>query len=208
MARETDISRIQNPPSGDGHHVTSRYMTATELAERDARQKTYDDMLARQQAYEDRFIRQPQQPDDPGGVGCVFAKSCNLPNGVINHNNPSGIIPVEKLTDFGQFTLLGGRERNAAGSIPLKKISGSTLPAGLGTLVLGRAGAAGAAINAAGGVGIASGVLLLVHCWEWLPCYGHPVWGTVPCTQKNSSSRSKKAVHVSDCISSNRPMAP
>lgn len=157
MARITDIPRIQNPPSGDGHHVTSRYMTATELTKRDARQKTYDDMLARQQVYEDRFIRQPQQPDDPGVVGCVFAKSCNLPNGVINHNNPSGFIPVEKLADFGQFTLLGGRERNAAGSIPLKKISGSTLPAGLGTLVLGRAGAAEAAINAAGGVGIASG---------------------------------------------------
>ncbi len=38
MARKTDIPRVQNPPSGDGHHITSRYMTATELTERDARQ--------------------------------------------------------------------------------------------------------------------------------------------------------------------------
>lgn len=37
MARNTDIPRVQNPPSGDGHHITSRYMNATELAARDAR---------------------------------------------------------------------------------------------------------------------------------------------------------------------------
>lgn len=30
MSRKTGIPRIQNPPSGDGHHVTSRYMSATE----------------------------------------------------------------------------------------------------------------------------------------------------------------------------------
>ncbi|MNH84467.1 hypothetical protein D3C81_299610 [compost metagenome] len=39
MARRTDIPRVKNPPSGDGHHVSSRFMTTTELAERDARQK-------------------------------------------------------------------------------------------------------------------------------------------------------------------------
>ncbi|PAU58889.1 hypothetical protein BZL43_11325 [Pseudomonas sp. PICF141] len=39
MAGNKDIPRVKNPPSGDGHHVTHRYMTATELAERDARQK-------------------------------------------------------------------------------------------------------------------------------------------------------------------------
>ena len=66
MTRKTDIPRVQNPPSGDGHHITSRYMTATELAERDARQKSYDDMLARQQVYEDRFIRQAQHQDHRG----------------------------------------------------------------------------------------------------------------------------------------------
>jgi hypothetical protein len=27
--------------------------------------------------------------------GCVFAKSCNLPDGIINHSNPSGFVPVE-----------------------------------------------------------------------------------------------------------------
>lgn len=29
MARKTDIPRVQTPPSGDGRHVTSRYMTHT-----------------------------------------------------------------------------------------------------------------------------------------------------------------------------------
>ncbi|MHC8411605.1 colicin E3/pyocin S6 family cytotoxin [Pseudomonas sp. Hz4] len=157
MARHTDIPRVQNPPSGDGHHVTSRYMNATELAERDARQKTYDDMLVRQQAYEDRFIRQPQQQEPPGSRGCVFAKSCNLPDGVINHDNPARFVPIEKLADYGKFSLLGGREKDAAGNIPLKKISGNALPAALGTLLLGGVGAAGTGTSAAGGAGVVTG---------------------------------------------------
>lgn len=52
MARNKDIPRVSNPPAGDGHHVTYRYMTASELAERDARQNAYDAMLARQDAFE------------------------------------------------------------------------------------------------------------------------------------------------------------
>lgn len=150
MARKTDIPRVQNPPSGDGHHITSRYMTATELAEREARLKSHDDMLARQQAYEDRFVRQPQQPGQSSVKGCVFAKSCNLPDGVINHDNPTGFVPVEKLTDYGKFSLLGGRERDEAGNIPLKKISGSALPRSFGTLILGGVGAAGSGAAASG----------------------------------------------------------
>ncbi|MFJ4195987.1 S-type pyocin domain-containing protein [Pseudomonas sp. NPDC089534] len=136
MVRKTDIPRIQNPPSGDGHHVTSRYMTATELAERDARQTAYDNMQARQQAYEDRFLRLLPAQDQTAPLGCVFAKSCKLPDGVINHDNPAGFIPVERFADFGTFSLLGGRERDTAGNIPLKRISGSALPSSLGALVL------------------------------------------------------------------------
>jgi len=81
-------------------------MNATELAERDARQKSYDDMLARQQAYEKRFVKQPQQ-DSPSPMGCVFAKSCNLPDGVIDHKSPTGFVPVEKLSDYGLWAVLG-----------------------------------------------------------------------------------------------------
>ncbi len=37
MAGKKDIPRVRNPPSGDGHHVTYRFMNTTELAEREAR---------------------------------------------------------------------------------------------------------------------------------------------------------------------------
>lgn len=208
MARKTDIPRVLNQPSGDGHRVTSRYLSVTELAAREARQKTYDDMLARQQAYEDHFITPTQQPDPPGPMGCVFAKSCNLPNGLINHDNPSGFVPVEKLADYGQFSLLGGRERNAAGTIPLKTISGSALPAGLGTLLLGQVGTAGNATSAAGGVGavtggVAAGALVGMVALLWPSSLGDSSLYT-----EDQLKSLKEGVHVSDYISSNRPMAP
>ncbi|QJP96231.1 colicin E3/pyocin S6 family cytotoxin [Pseudomonas fluorescens] len=157
MARKSDIPRIQNPPSGDGHHITTRYMTATELAEQDTRQKKYDEMQARQQAYEDRFLRQSQQPNQHSALGCVFTKSCNLPDGVINHESPAGFIPVERLADFGAFTLLGGRELDAAGNIPLKRIGGAKLPSAIGTLLLGGSASIGTSTSAISSVGAITG---------------------------------------------------
>ncbi len=77
MAGNKDIPRVQNPPQGDGHHVTYRYMTATELAERDARQNAYDAMLARQEAFE-HSREVAVKKADPIRAGCVFAKSCKL----------------------------------------------------------------------------------------------------------------------------------
>jgi len=38
VAGNKDIPKVRNPPSGDGHHVTYRFMTPSELAEREARQ--------------------------------------------------------------------------------------------------------------------------------------------------------------------------
>ncbi|PNA03392.1 MULTISPECIES: colicin E3/pyocin S6 family cytotoxin [unclassified Pseudomonas] len=157
MARKSDIPRIQNPPSGDGHHITTRYMTATELAEQNARQKKYDEMQARQQAYEDRFLRQSQQPNQHSALGCVFTKSCNLPDGVINHESPAGFIPVERLADFGAFTLLGGRELDAAGNITLKRIGGAKLPSAIGTLLLGGSASIGTSTSTISSVGAITG---------------------------------------------------
>ncbi|MBX8469417.1 S-type pyocin domain-containing protein [Pseudomonas sp. RIT778] len=157
MARKSDIPRIQNPPSGDGHHITTRYMTATELAEQNARQKKYDEMQARQQDYEDRFLRQSQQPNQHSALGCVFTKSCNLPDGVINHESPAGFIPVERLADFGAFTLLGGRELDAAGNITLKRIGGAKLPSAIGTLLLGGSASIGTSTSAISSVGAITG---------------------------------------------------
>jgi hypothetical protein len=76
----------------------------------------------------------------PNSLGCVFAKSCDLPNGVIDHKKPAGFIPVEKVGNYGELAILGGRETDAKGNIPLKKVSGA-IPATLGTLLLGGAAA-------------------------------------------------------------------
>ncbi|RBL70249.1 toxin [Pseudomonas sp. MWU13-2625] len=135
MARNKDIPRVPNPPAGDGHHVTYRYMTATELAERDARQNAYDAMLARQEAFE-RSREVAAKKSDPVRAGCVFAKSCKLPDAIIDYSNPSGMVPTDSLKDYGELILLGGREADDSGGVPLKKISGTAIPAGLGTFAL------------------------------------------------------------------------
>jgi len=162
VAGNKDIPRVPNPPSGDGHHITYRYMTATELAERDARQKSYDDMLARQAAFE-KHRQLAVKPTAPVRAGCVFAKSCKLPNAIIDYTNPSGAVPTDSLKDYGDLILLGAREADETGRVPLQKISGSALPSGIGSLALGGS-AVGAAPLATTGVvaGALAGLVALV----------------------------------------------
>ncbi|WP_095193259.1 colicin E3/pyocin S6 family cytotoxin [Pseudomonas sp. Irchel 3A7] len=135
MARNKDIPLVRNPPSGDGHHVTYRYMTANELAEREARQQDYEAMLARQDAYmRKRQIVEVEQ--ETFQVGCVFAKSCKLPDAVINYSNPSGMVPTDSLEDYGEIAWLGTREVGDGGLLNLETISGATLSLGVGQLEL------------------------------------------------------------------------
>lgn len=135
MARNKDIPLVRNPPSGDGHHVTYRYMTANELAEREARQQDYEAMLARQDAYmRKRQIVEVEQ--ETIQVGCVFAKSCKLPDAVINYSNPSGMVPTDSLEDYGEIAWLGAREADEDGLLNLETISGATLSLGVGRLEL------------------------------------------------------------------------
>lgn len=142
MARNKDIPRVPNPPAGDGHHVTWRYMTATELAEREARQNAYDAMLARQEALE-RSREVAAKKPDLVRAGCVFAKSCKLPDAIIDYANPSGMVPTDSLKDYGELILLGARESDETGGVALKKIGATAIPAGLGSFAL-----AGAAFEA------------------------------------------------------------
>lgn len=135
MARYKDIPRVQNPPEGDGHHVTWRYMTAAELAEREAGQNAYDAMLARQEAFE-RSREVAAKKPEAVRAGCVFAKSCKLPDAIIDYSNPSGMVPTDSLKDYGELILLGAREADASGGIPLKKISANAIPIGFGSLAL------------------------------------------------------------------------
>lgn len=135
MAGNKDIPRVQNPPQGDGHHVTYRYMTATELAEREARQNAYDAMLARQEAFE-RSREVAVKKTEPVRAGCVFAKSCKLPDAIIDYSSPSGMVPTDSLKDYGDLILLGAREADESGAVPLKKIGATAIPAGFGSLAL------------------------------------------------------------------------
>lgn len=129
MARNKDIPQVwEHGGGGGGSGIGYRYlrdMTPTELVERDARQKSYDGMLARQQAYENSLVRQSEKQKQPNTKGCVFAKSCNLPDGVINHNNPAGFVPVERLANYGLWAVLGTGAAITAEGIPLKWVAGS-----------------------------------------------------------------------------------
>jgi len=60
-----------------------------------------EDILRHEQAMARDEARRNQSPPTPEAKpktkGCVFAKSCDLPDGLINYSNPSGFIPVELL---------------------------------------------------------------------------------------------------------------
>jgi len=159
VAAQKDIPRVPNPPAGDGHHVTYRYMTATELADQQDRQDKYDAMLARQDAFE-RSREVAANKPDAVRAGCVFAKSCRLPDAIIDYSNPSGMVPTDSLKDYGELILLGGREADGSGGVELKKISGTAIPAGLGTFAL--AGEAFKALPAMASAAVISPLLGLV----------------------------------------------
>jgi hypothetical protein len=65
----------------------------------------YEQGLARDEARCNEH--RPQPAPKPDTKGCVFAKSGSLPDGLINHSNPGGFIPVELLTQYGAFAVLG-----------------------------------------------------------------------------------------------------
>lgn len=66
-----------------------------------------------------------KSPEKPKPMGCVFAKSCNLPDGVTNHDNPNGFIPLEQLKDYGDWAVLGTSSPLTAVATPLKLVGGS-----------------------------------------------------------------------------------
>lgn len=67
----------------------------------------------------------PKPEDKPDTMGCVFAKSCNLPDGVIDHKNPAGFVPVEKLAEYGLWAVLGTGAAITAQGTPLQLVGGS-----------------------------------------------------------------------------------
>ena len=104
------------------------------------------------QATRRRELKDPPPPEDPPPIpkkapppllkGCVFAKSCTLPDGVMNHSSPGGFVPVESLKQYGEFAVLGTGTVMVAGGTPLQWIGGSSSASALasrlgGTLALG-----------------------------------------------------------------------
>lgn len=103
----------------------------------------------------------PATPDvKPEPLGCVFAKSCNLPDGEINHTNQAGFVPVEKLADYGLWAVLATGAAITAEGTSLQLVGGSTTGSAIaqrlgGSLALGLLEstgslAAGAAIGTVG----------------------------------------------------------
>ncbi|POA62647.1 S-type pyocin domain-containing protein [Pseudomonas sp. GW531-T4] len=192
MARNR-LPPIKSPPSGDGHHVTYRDMTPGELAEQDARQHAYERMLARQQAYADSLACPPRKQQ--AMAGCTFTKSCKLPDGVMDYLSPSGAIPTDAIKDYGELVLLGGRRADAAGNIPLKKISGGTLPAALGSLALGGEAMASAGVSVATG-GVVAGALAGVVAMLWPSSLGDSALYTPEQLDALKEGRTRVRLHI------------
>ena len=169
MAGNKDIPRVTNPPAGDGHHVTHRYMTASELAARESRQNAYDAMLARQDAFERTREMAATAPEVPR-AGCVFAKSCKLPDAIIDYSNPSGMVPTDSLKDYGEIAWFGAREADTAGVLNLQAISGDTVSLGVERIAVRIPTLAAPAITALGAAGAAA--LSAVVALFWTPALG------------------------------------
>ena len=100
---------------------------------------------------------------DKNCLGYIFAKSCNLPDGVVDHNNPGGFVPLEQLKDYGDWAVMGTGSAIMAGGTPLQLIGSSTAATTIasrlgGTLSLGLI--EGGAMMAAGAVLGTIGMLL------------------------------------------------
>lgn len=66
-------------------------------------------------------------PASPPGMarGSVFAKSCALPDGLMDFSNYNEFVPVEALTQYGEFVVLGTDTRIAGDHTDLHWIGGS-----------------------------------------------------------------------------------
>ena len=168
-------------------------MTPSELAEREARQNDYEAMLDRQ----DEYMRQRQVVEverKPVQAGCVFAKSCKLPDAVINYSNPSGIVPTDSLQDYGEIAWLGAREVDDGGLLNLQTVSGSTLSLGIGRLALRAPNVAApvlGAISAAGSTALAAMVAVF-----WTPTLGDSALYSEDQLRALKQARTRVRLHI------------
>ncbi|MQT61192.1 toxin [Pseudomonas sp. FSL R10-0399] len=168
MSNKQGVTQTRRRVGGDGGQGASYFddMTPAELKERDDGIKAYEAIQARQDAYMERRRAESvaqQSSQKPERRGCVFAKCSKLPDAVINYTDPTGFVPVDSLSDYGHFAILGARQADSSGLVPLEIISGA-VPAGVGGLALG--GTAMGVAATAGGTMIASLLAgLVVFFW-------------------------------------------
>ncbi len=125
--------------------------------------------------------------------GCVFTKPCQLPDGITHYADPSGFVPLEWVKEYGHFSLLGGREVDARGTVSLRKISGSALPAGLGQLAL-RAAVLESAATAVGSV--AGALLMGLVALAWPSALGDSALYSDEQLRSMQRARSQMRLHV------------
>ncbi|CAB5670586.1 Pyocin-S2 [Delftia tsuruhatensis] len=73
--------------------------------------------------------------EQPMGAACVFAKCRKLPDALIDYSTARGTFPIDSVDDYGSLVLLGARELDERGQLPLKQISGA-VPPGFGSLAI------------------------------------------------------------------------
>ncbi|WLH89500.1 colicin E3/pyocin S6 family cytotoxin [Pseudomonas sp. FP453] len=135
----------------------------------------------------------PANPAPTKPPGCTFLKPCQLPDGLIHYNDPTGYVPLELIREYGHFSLLGGREVDDQGAVALSKISGSALPVGLGSLAL-RATVVESAAVAAGTV--ASGLLAGLVGLAWPAALGDSALYTDEQLRSMQRARSQMRLHI------------
>lgn len=201
MASTKGVPQVQRKSGGDAWHSHTYYedMNSTELKAYQDGINNYNAMLKRQEAHmEKRWADLAAQQSQPTAErkGCVFAKCSKLPNQVINYNEPNGFVPVDSLGDYGNFVILGGREADSSGWVPLEKISGS-VPTGLGALALGGLAVGTAPVAAAGitTVVVVSTVVGLVALL-WSPEMADDALYTEDQLRSLKQARSRVRLHV------------
>lgn len=98
---------------------TPRPPTVADKRRQEAENLRHEQAKARDEARRNQIPPTPEAR--PTTKGCVFAKSRDLPDGLINYSNPNGFVPVELLTQYGDFAVLGSGSAN----MPLAWMGGS-----------------------------------------------------------------------------------
>jgi len=111
----------------------------------EADNQRYEQMLARDKAWLDQ--RSLPTTEKPEIRGCVFAKSCDLPDGLIDYNNPGGFVPPELLTRYGAFAVLGSDIALTDSDTSLGWIGGSSSATALTSQLGGQLATASTELN-------------------------------------------------------------